>query len=76
MDIKTKFNIGQTVFAMVRNKVLVSVVRNIRINVTGDRSNNIYIEGGKAITYDCEPNYNSFSESEVFASKEELLQTL
>lgn len=69
MTIETKYKIGQTIYYMLNNKVESNPIICISISVT---------LGGKTIYYVVKPQDNTLSlhESNVFASKQEILNSL
>lgn len=70
MEIKTKYNIGDKVFLLIRNKVERYPIVDIRIEVSGMRKNTSYRLQTKA------GHTEYYSEDEVFPTKEELLKSL
>lgn len=81
MDIKTKFDIGSTVFFMYNNKV--ETGRVIKINITiidrkknGADCNTIVYQVNPNIPLDHCPCVLSMCEFEIFGTKEELLKSL
>lgn len=74
MEIKTKLDINQKCFFMVHNKVYSSNV--VEIQTRTDNSKNTF-ENYTVKENPAGPQYTkTFNDSEVFATKEELLQTL
>ena len=86
MEIKTKFNIGDEVFFIFKNRVLKSIVSFIKIYV--DMDSNITIEyiivepyfrssGDPAyINGVTNKAFKVFKESELYTSKQELIESL
>lgn len=76
MQIDTKFSVGDTVWAIVDNKVKSYRVRDIFYSNYlrhGERGCSYREIGTK---YTCEPNAVRFLDEQLFASKEELLASL
>ena len=72
MDIKAKYNLGQTMFYMKDNKVETSAIRQIRIDVWYNRDNNIK----ERISYCLFSSDHFYEEEDLFLTKEELLKSL
>ena len=70
MTIETKYNIGDKVFLLIRNKVESYPIGDIRIDVSGMRTNTSY----RLRTQAGHTEY--YSENELFPTKEELLKSL
>lgn len=72
MEIKTKFNLGQKVYLLWNNKVVCPQIEGIivRVNTLG------YGEKDISITYELVELDKRFDEEVLFATKEELLQSL
>ena len=72
MEIKTKFNLGQKVYLLWNNKVICPQIDGIliRINALGNNEKDI------SITYEFVELDKRFDEEVLFATKEELLQSL
>lgn len=72
MDIKTKFNIGDTVYHMFHDKIRESQIDAIRIRAT--------TKGNPIITYEMnivnDYGYETIGELNIFATKEELIKSL
>lgn len=69
MTITTKFNVGEVVYFMHANQVTSRRVTNIQIFIS------LAFPEGK-ITYSVETTITDKLESEIFASKEELINSL
>lgn len=72
MDIKTKFEIGDTVFALYDGKIYPLKIGEILIQVDSDKEAYVSYKG-------CRGSFSrslSFSENEVFKTKEELLSSI
>lgn len=81
MDIKTKFDIGSTVFFMYNNKVATGRVTKITITIIDRKKNGadcgtIMYEVNPNIPLDNCPCVLSMYEFEIFGTKEELLKSL
>lgn len=72
MEIKTKFNLGQKVYLLWNNKVIRPQIEGIsvRVNALGNGEKDI------SITYELVGLDKRFDEEVLFATKEELLQSL
>lgn len=72
MEIKTKFNLGQKVYLLWNNKVVCPQIEGIsvRVNALGNGEKDI------SITYELVELDKRFDEEVIFATKEELLQSL
>ena len=72
MEIKTKFNLGQKVYLLWNNKVVCPQIEGIsvRVNALGNGEKDI------SIIYELVELDKRFDEEVVFATKEELLQSL
>ena len=72
MEIKTKFNLGQKVYLLWNNKVVCPHIESIsvRVNALGNGEKDI------SITYELVELDKRFDEEVLFATKEELLQSL
>lgn len=66
MTIETKYNVGDNVWLMHENKARLLTITNIDIHILCSEVKTKYILGGKG----------SYSEAELFATKEELLNSL
>ena len=76
MDIKTKYDIGQSVFYMNNNQVNESVINQILVEVRrriGYKSNFIIEE---SVFYYLVNSNRLYKERELFLTKEELLKSL
>ena len=74
MEIKTKYNIGDTLWVIYDNKAQTITVSNISIVVYPDNKISInYIDTVGSDTYDYK---GTFPEDECFPSKEELKESL
>lgn len=75
MEIKTKFNVCDSVYFLFENKIHSNTIERIviTVNAFGGPTNK-----GNIIIFYYFPNSNSFyrRESDVFASREDLLQSL
>ena len=71
MTINTKYNIGDVIYSMGNNKVLLDHITSILIRTIADHKGNIITE----IRYETKSS-RCLNESLVFPSKEELLATL
>ena len=71
MDIKTKYDIGQSVFYMDNNKVKTDKIDRIHIEVRYD-PNEIKVR----MSYTLFPTTKSYIDEELFLTKEELLKSL
>lgn len=72
MEIKTKFNLGQKVYLLWNNKVVCPQIDSIIVRV-------IALGGGEkdiSIVYELDELDKRFDEEVLFATKEELLQSL
>ena len=71
MKITTKYSLGDEIYTMCNNKVLVEHIKSISINITIDHK-------GSLITETRYESNNSWwlNEDKVFSSKEELLNAL
>ena len=73
MEITTKYNLGDKVWFMDKNKVKSDNIRSFRIEVSKEplSSNNFiyYVD-------DIYGNYGRYNEHELFASKQQLLESL
>ena len=72
MDIKPKYDLGQSVFFMKDNKVETSTIRQISIDVWYNRDNNIK----ERISYCLFSTDHFYEEKDLFLTKEELLKSL
>ena len=72
MEIKTKFNLGQKVYLLWNNKVVCPQIDGIivRVIALGGGEKDIYI------VYELDELDKRFDEEVLFATKEELLQSL
>ena len=88
MKIETKFNIGDEVYYLFRNKIISSKISFIRINIALEKEINI-IYGIEESYFRTDPNvekmvvsygnykyYKTFSESILFRTKQELINSL
>ena len=72
MDIKTKYDLGQSVFFMKDNKVETSAIKQIRIDVWYNKDNEMrmrihcYLFSGD----------QAYEEDNLFLTKEELIESL
>ena len=71
MTINTKYNLGDEIYAMGNNKVLVEHIKSMTINITIDHKGNLITE----IRYETSNSW-WFNENAIFSSKEELLASL
>ena len=71
MTINTKYSLGDEIYAMGNNKVLVEHIKSISINTTIDHKGNLIIETRYETI-----NSRWLNENAVFSSKEELLASL
>ena len=71
MKINTKYSIGDEIYAMGNNKVLVEHIKSISINITIDPKGNLITEA----RYETNNSW-WLNENAVFSSKEELLASL
>lgn len=76
MKVETKFSINDTVWVMKDNKPHSICIYGIRINVSAYPTGSYGIGISQNITYFDFGNHESVSESDCFASKEELLASL
>lgn len=72
MTINTKFNIEDSCFYMSENKVTVSTITAIKFSLYKDGSGGIYY----TLSNSYKGNFPEFKESELFSSKEELINSL
>ena len=72
MEIKTKFNLGQKVYLLWNNKVIYPQIESIsvRVDALGNGEKDI------SIIYELVELDKRFDEEVLFATKEELLQSL
>lgn len=73
MTIKTRFNIGDKVFFMHRNKVNEDTVIKIEIAIYISRATNLE---ERTTIYRLKDENNTTKEDNIFASKEDLLKSL
>ena len=73
MEIKTKFNLGQKVYLLWNNKVVCPQIDGISVRVDIALGNG---EKDISITYELVGLAKRFDEEVLFATKEELLQSL
>lgn len=71
MQINTKYNLGDEIYAMGNNKVLVEYIKSISINIILDHKCNLITE----TKYETNNSW-WLNENAVFSSKEELLASL
>ena len=72
MDIKTKYDIGQSVFFMKDNKVETSAIRQITLDVWYNKDKNVK----ERISYCLFSSSQFYEEKDLFPTKEELLKSL
>ena len=72
MDIKTKYDLGQSVFFMKDNKVETSAIKQISIDVWYNKFNEIRIKE----RYYLFSGDQFYGEEDLFLTKEELLKSL
>ena len=72
MDIKTKYDIGQSVFFMKDNKVETSAIRQIILDVWYNEDKNVK----ERISYCLFSSSQIYEEKDLFPTKEELLKSL
>lgn len=88
MKIETKFNIGDEVYYLFKNKIISSKISFIKINIALEKEINI-IYGIEESYFRTDPNvqkmvvsygnykyYKTFSESILFRTKQELINSL
>ena len=71
MQINTKYSLGDEIYAMGINKVLVEHIKSISINITLDHKGNLITE----TRYETSNSW-WLNENAVFSTKEELLASL
>ena len=71
MTINTKYNLGDKIYAMGINKILVEYIKSISINTTIDHKGNLITE----IRYETSNSW-WLNENAIFSTKEELLASL
>ena len=71
MTINTKYNLGDEIYAMGNNKVLVEHIKSISINTTIDHKGNLITE----TRYETNNSW-WLNESAIFSTKEKLLASL
>lgn len=71
MKINTKYSLGDEIYAMGNNKVLVTHIKSIAINITLDYKGNLITE----TRYETNNSW-WLNENALFSSKEELLESL
>ena len=72
MDIKTKYDLGQSVFFMKDNKVATSAIKQISPDVWYNKDNEIRMR----IRYYLFSGDHDYEEDNLFLTKEELLKSL
>ena len=72
MDIKTKYDLGQSVFFMKDNKVATSAIKQISIDVWYNKNNEIRMR----IHYYLFSVDQFYEEDNLFLTKEELIESL
>lgn len=73
MEITTKYNLGDTVWFMDKNKPKSDNIKHIRIEILNEKNNSnsfiYYVD-------DIYGNYGRYNEHELFPSKQQLLESL
>lgn len=72
MEIKTKYNIGDEVWAIVDNEIQKSKVFGFRILILAKTTEPHYID----IVYSLQKGFDWVSEDKIFSTKQELINSL